>query len=293
MKDLATKLALVLAATPLFVLIRYAFTDTQTGQLLLIGALPFLLIVAAAIGVGLTYLSAKFTIDDMGEIMIAVGTILMVSVVVMVFVTQFSGAIRPYEQFADISGLTVLHTENDEIQQLLVSITEAEADVCNLITRTDKFIQSDVGKAGSDNPALVAQAQEKARAAVGGPLTDCGASWPDVSGAAALTEAANRLTRMEATLKSFTEPELESTYNRTVPCQEGFADVSGESVLAPLKARLAAVQTTIQTQKTKYLKPIDDKNAALQRGEVSDCDKKRGAKVAVTASVTGKTPNKG
>jgi hypothetical protein len=86
---------------------------------------------------------------------------------------------------------------------------------------------------------------------------------------------------------------LQKTYNRTVPCQEGFYDTGSVADVSGLQARLAAVRTEIQTQQTKLLKPIDDKNAALQRGEVSDCDKRRGAKVAVTASSTGKTPNRG
>ncbi len=284
MQNTALLLGLLIAAVPLAVLVYYAFSDAQTGRLLLIGVLPFLLILAASVGVGLTYVSAKFSAADAGEVMFSVATILLVSMTVGIFLRLSCGGIQPYEQFVG----TVTDVSGEEMAQLLADITTTEHDVCELITRTDKFIQSDVGKAGYDNPALVAQAREKAREAVNGPLTDCQTVWPDVSGEAALNEADNRMSRMEATLKSFTGPELESTYNRTVPCQEGFA-----SQIDAARARLTAIQATIQMQKTKYLKPIDDKNAALQRGEVSDCDKKRGAKVAVTASVTGKTPNKG
>ena len=217
------------------------------------------------------------------------GGAVVVTIAVFMVVTLFCQAIRPYEQFVDASGSIVVPTDK-EIDALLKDITDTEAEVCHLITRTDKFIQNDVGKAGQDDPQAVQDAISAARQAVGGPLTDCTTEWPaDVSGAAALDEADNRLTRMEATLKSYTGPEIEKTYNSTVPCQsEGFQDGSGSETemdtFNALKSRLAAVRTTIQTQRTKWIKPIDDKTAALQRGEVSDCDKKRGAKTALAAS---------
>lgn len=234
------------------------------------------------------------------------GGALVVTIAVFMVVTLFCQAIRPYEQFVDGSGSVVVPTAptDAEVTALLKDITDTETEVCHLITRTDKFIQNDVGKAGQDDPQAVQDAISTARQAVGGPLTDCTVEWPDdVSGAAALDEADNRLTRMEATLKSYTGPEIEKTYNTTVPCQsEGFQDGSGSEMdtFTTLKSRLAAVKTTIQTQRTKWLKPIDKKTAALQRGEVSDCDKKRGAKTAMATSnkagpppASGPTPTSG
>ena len=206
---------------------------------------------------------------------------IVVTIAVFMVVTLFCQTIRPYEQFVDASGS--MDPMEAQITALLKDITDTEAEVCHLITRTDKFIQNDVGKAGQDDPQAIQDAISAARQAVGGSLTDCSTEWPaDVSGAAALDEADNRLTRMEATLKSYTGPEIEKTYNATVPCTEGFQN--GSDTFTALKSRLAAVRTTIQTQRTKWLKPIDDKVSALQRGEVSDCDKKRGTKTAMAAS---------
>ncbi len=204
------------------------------------------------------------------------------TVATFMVVTLFCQSIRPYEQFVDISGSTIEPSEAS-IERLLKDITATETDVCNLITRTDKFIQNDVGKAGQDDPQAIRDAIAAARQSVGGPLTDCSIEWPtDISGA--LDEADNRLTRMEATLKSYTGPEIEKTYNATVPCQEGFQNPNSKQMVSELNARLSAIQNTISVQRSKWLKPIDDKTAALQRGEISDCDKKRGAKSAIAAS---------
>ncbi len=290
----ATVLGFLFGAMPLVLVILYAFSDTQTHRLITIGLLPVILVLAAAVLAGAVFAGERFVAGggDVGGIAVSIVTIVVVTAIVLIYVTRVSAAIRPTEQFADVSAAAATAAV-DPVTTLLADITATEKEVCDLITRSDKFIQGDVGKAGQDNPALVVQAQQEARDAVGAPITDCSASWPvDVSGTAALDEAANRIQRMEATVKSFTGPELQKTYNRTVPCQEEFADGAPYDV-SGLQARLDAVRSEIQTQQTKLLKPIDDKNAALQRGEVSDCDKRRGAKVAVTASSTGKTPNRG
>lgn len=249
--------------------------------LLSIGMLPFAVLALAGLAMGAAFIGSKFSAEDIGEITLSVVTIGLIVFAVLIFITRMCVKISPMENFDPSS------TPTDTPQQLLVDIAATEADVCKLITRTDKFIQSDIGKPGHDNPDLVTAAQQQARQAVGAPITDCDAFWPDVSGDAALQEADNRLTRMEMTLKSFTGPEFEKTYDRAVKC-EGFA---GSLDLADLRRRLDVIHDTIGFQQQKYLKPIDDKNAALQRGEVSDCDKKRGSTVAVTASTTGKTPN--
>ena len=259
--------------------------------LLSIGMLPFAVLAIAGLAMGAVFIGSKLSTEDASEIILSVVTIGLIVFAVLIFVTRMCVKIRPVEHFDPTSAPA------DTPQQLLTDITATEGDVCKLITRTDKFIQSDIGKPGYDNPDLVTAAQQQARQAVGGPITDCDAFWPlhpqgrgsmpDVSGDAALQEADNRLTRMEMTLKSLTGPELEKTYDRAVKC-EGFA---GSLDLADLRRRLDVIHDTIGFQQQKYLKPIDDKNAALQRGEASDCDKKRGSKVAVTASTTGQTPN--
>jgi hypothetical protein len=286
----ATVLGFLFGAMPVVLVVLYAFSDAQTHQLIAIGLLPFLLVLGAAVLAGAVFASEKFVAGggDVGGIVVSLVTIIVVTAIVLIYVTRVVVAIRPTERFVDV-GTDV---SSDAVTTLLKDVGAAEKDVCDLITRTDKFIQSDVGKAGHDNPALVTQAQQEARDAIGAPITDCTATGQvDVSGDAAIQEATNRIARLEVTLKSFTGPELQKTYDRTVPCQESF--MNSETDVSGLQARLAAVQTEIQTQQTKLLKPMDDKNAALQRGEVSDCDKRRGAKVAVTASSTGKTPNRG
>jgi hypothetical protein len=197
-----------------------------------------------------------------------------VVLVLLLLACFFCGAIRPTEAFANITTTP----------SLLDDIAAAEKDVCALITRADKFIGSDQGQPGVDDPSLVAAAQQKARDAVGAPITDCAAAGPtDLSGDALLQEADNRITRMEATLKGLTGPEFQSVYNKTVPCTESFSSGPSE---ADLRERLAAVRQTIQDQQSKLLKPIDDKQAAVQRHEVSDCEKRRGANTAMAKSLS-------
>jgi hypothetical protein len=248
---------------------------------LIVSGTPYILIGLSVLFVGAIYAIQNAPTTAIGDVMKDVAMIGMIVFLTLVFVGSFSMMIKPRELFVDGD------TGVNPITQLLAGITAAEKDICNLITRTDSFIQSDIGKPGHDDPQLVTDAQQKARAAVDGPLTDCAAVWSDVSGDAALQEADNRLSRMEGTLKSFTGPELQTTYNKSVPCQtegfsnqtEGFADP-----LTDLQNRLVSVKDTITSQQQKLLKPIDDKTAALKRGEVSDCDKKRGSKGAITAS---------
>lgn len=240
--------------------------DSVNKTIIIIGLLPITIGALVLLGAGFVIATNQVDTALFDQFMVYIVVAWTITLIVFVIVTHTCTSIRPTEAFADGSGSDV---GDDTDTQLLNDITTAEKAVCELITRTDKFIQSDVGQPGVDTPALVSDAQQKARDAVDGGIVDCA----DLSG-----DAANRITRLEATLKSFTGPELQATYNKSVPCQEGFSDSDS------LRARLTAVQATLTSQQQKLLKPIDDKNAALQRGEVSDCDKNRGSKTAVASS---------
>lgn len=247
----------------------------------LVGLAPFAIILGAATVTGLFIFSGRLKPDDVGDLVFAIMMITAAIWVIAIVTQMVCLNFTPYEKFTDAPP----PTHKERVTTLFKGIAAAEKSACSLITRTNKFIAADQGHAGQQNPDLVTQAQAAAVAAAGGPLVDC-----DVSGTQeeTLTDAENRLTRLETTLNAFTGPEIEKTYNNTVPCQpEGFADVSGEK-LGELEKRLDAVQTLIQTQETKYLKPIDQKTEQLRKGQASDCDKQRGAKVAVTTS--NKTP---
>lgn len=144
-------------------------------------------------------------------------------------------------------------------------ITCAELQVRKLITRADAFTEGGLGNDGLKQPQLVANALGKTRASAGGPLIDCS---PGHTG-----DFENRLTRLERTLQSFTEPIFQQAASTSNTC-EGFLD--GPVPTPSNEERIAAILALIQAQQTKYLKPIDDKVAALQRRDVSDCDKKKG-----------------
>jgi hypothetical protein len=166
--------------------------------------------------------------------------------------------VHPREAFQDLSGGNTDAT-------LVADIAAAEEAVCKLITRVDGFLQNDVGAAGQKDPGLVSDAQSRARAGV-----DMVACSADASG-----EAAHRITRLEETLRSFTGPELQRTYDTAMKC-EGF---QGTALQPPpsLRDRLTAVQATLQDQQKRLLAPIDQKTEDLHRGIASDCDKRRGS----------------
>lgn len=200
----------------------------------------------------------------MNSIELAIAAIVLVVVCFTLaswIVTTFCFSVHPIETFV-----------SDSLEALLGDITKTEGSICTLITRTDKFIEADQGKAGQDDPSRVSAAQSAARAAVAGGVTVCPATGTDGD---TLADAENRIARIEGTLSGFTGPELQKTYENQVPCRESFQNPGPD--LETLRQRLTAVQATLRAQEINWLKPVDDKNAALQRGDVSDCDKRRGA----------------
>jgi len=162
----------------------------------------------------------------------------------------------------------------DPLQTLFHGIGDAEDAVCKLITRTDEFIQGDVGNPGIQNPTLVTDAQNQARQSVGGSITICPATGiPETE---TLQDADQRMQRLEATLKSFSGPRIQKVWQQSVECFVPLnADINGPS-LASLQDRLKVVQDAIALQQGKWIKEIDAKKEALQRGEASDCDKQKG-----------------
>lgn len=185
--------------------------------------------------------------------------------------------IHPREAFEDVEPA-------DPLQTLFSEIGDAEDAVCKLITRTDEFIQGDVGNPGIQNPTLVTDAQNQARLSVGGSITICPATGiPETE---TLQDADQRMQRLEATLKSFSGPRIQKVWQQSVECFVPLnADINGPS-LASLQERLKVVQTAIALQQGKWIKEIDAKKEALQRGEASDCDKQKGIAAQKASSGT-------
>lgn len=237
-----------------------------------------------AILFGFYYVASKLDINDMYYVFTCLGIMIVITLAVLVLVKNTCQVIHPTERFDNTPiPLTTF------IQQILAT----EKEVCLLITQTDKFIQGDQGSAGHKDPTLVEAAQQKARAAVVDPLTkavvpltDCGTPW-DAS------EVANRISRLELTLKMFTGPEIQKTYNSTVPCNESFVSGSGpvepvEMADPALVQRLAAINEVINMQRTQWLVPINQKIKDLRSGKASSCDKKKGS-TAGQAAISSKT----
>ena len=179
--------------------------------------------------------------------------------------------------------------EEDPLQTLFQGIGAAEDAVCKLVTRTDEFIQGDVGNPGIQNPSLVKDAQNQARLLVGSSITICPATGiPETE---TLQDADQRLLRLEATLKSFSGPRIQKVYQQSVECFVPLnAEIGGPGIVL-LQARLTAVQEAIALQQGKWIGAIDAKKAALQRGEASDCDKKKGVAAQAASQAPSSPPS--
>ena len=218
---------------------------SRDNNILIIGFLPFLLILSAALVVGATFIFSKLTAEAATEIISAVASILLLVMLVLIFVSQLCLRISPVEHFMD-------------------AMADAEAKVCTLVVAVNKYIQSDLGQSGHDNPALVSTAQANAAAAVIGGITVCPAPID-------LT-ADERLTRMEQTLTQLVEPQLKIAYNKAMTC-EGFA--------ASTEDRLAAIHQMVDTLTKQYIDPLNQKVEDLKSGKLSDCERRKGASTAL------------
>jgi hypothetical protein len=257
--------------------------------LLSLGLSPFIIMLLAAAVIGLGMLYKLFTPEDLTTLALLIAGVWLFVVLILLFVTNVCGAINPRELFADGDGSA---TAADPYQALIRDITLAETDVCLLMTRTDQFVISSVSTPGANNQVAQVTAVEAARAPTGGMITVCPSTWPKdlTDHDAVLGEAANRLTRMESTLKNYTEPQLLKTYKQVVPCESFAVDEAEEqrlTVLGQLRDRLDAINAMITAQKKNLLRPVDNKQKELKAGHASDCDKAKGAKyMAKNASST-------
>lgn len=279
----------------------FAAVGTLTG-FSLIGGTAIIIALLTGLVVAWTYITSRFTQEDAIDLGLAVAVILSGVISVMLFVCMFCSTIHPTERFVG-TGPGDSVSANTPSDTLLNGITDAEQKVCELIQRTDKYIESDVGKPGQDDPSLVVAAQRKARTNVpGGTLIDCTVGSPEPT----LLDADARLTLLENTLKWFTGPELEATYKKSMAGCEGFSTSSvlegfdtatsppaPVADLAALQKRLDTIMSEIADQHRQYLDPMDKQTERLNRGEVSDCQKKMGANAGADAAAASKRPPPG
>jgi hypothetical protein len=254
-----------------------------------IGLIPFMIIAAGMIAICLVTVIARVPLDVVGEIAVAVGTIGLIVLCVLLFISHVCLRIQPVEHFV---SETRSQTENPT--SFLDALAKTEADVCKLVDDTNNYIQSDVGAPGISTPELVTVAQEKAVAAVPGPIVTCPPS--SSSNKESLTPV-QRLERLEMTLNQFVEPEFKSACLKAGVCSagEGFEDGSDDSDGSPtdpvvLQRRLAAVNAKVRTLTVTYLDPMNKKKEDLQKGQASDSDKQKGAASAVVP-VTPSSPS--
>ena len=243
-----------------------------------IGMLPFMLILGGVLFVGIVSILMKTPNEIITEIIVTAGIIVTIVVVILLFISHFCLRIYPVELFEDTPPTS---------SSFLDRLTKAEADVCKLVDETNNYIQADVGPPGISTPELVTVAQQKAVAAVPGPIVSC----PPPSGDKESLTPVQRLERMEMTLSQFVEPEFKSACVKAGVCSagEGFQDGSDGSDTDPvvLQRRLDAVNAKIKTLTVTYLDPMKKKQEDLQKGQASDSDKQKGAAASVVPSSSG------
>ena len=220
------------------------------------GALPYIYVVVALVLVGTILFLSKLNDQDAIEIVLAVGTIFLLVITVLLFVSNICFSIAPRERF-----------ESNTVPIDLDEVARLEAAVCKQMAEVDIFLLSSVGPAGQEpGSTRVAEAQSNARRRAN-PVTPC--NKDPLTPENVLT----RIQQMGRTLTLFIEPVLKKTLDAT-KC-EGFEDISMVYTLADIKQLLADYQTT-------YLDPIHTMQKELQSGIASDCIKAKGASTAAT-----------
>jgi len=255
--------------------------------------IPYVLISGAILLFGVVTLLMKVDEELASEMIFNIGLILLGVLFVVMIVGNVCMTIHPVEHFSHpvehfshpVEHFSAANDSNGSngnkiMKSLFADIASSEKDVCTLITRSNEFIQSDVGPPGVDDPTLVSAAIEKARVAAGGELTDCATTGP-VSGQ--LKEAENRIVRLEHTIQGFTRAPIGNAYEHSDTCGNiKIAAVAGppgiSGAITPIDILIVRLKNIIRmiTEQKLWLKKIDDKREALQRGEVSDCDKALG-----------------
>jgi len=256
---------------------------SRDQSVFLIGTLPFLLIIGAFIVMGVFFFFVQLTAADITELLIAMGTIWLVVMLVLIFVTQVCMAISPRENFAS--------DQETPVQKVFDDFNNTETTVCTMIGNVVEFIKNKVGKKGEDDPSLYTQAINDAIGKVDGPITSCPAGGTPTS----VDDVNDRLSRMQDTLDQFIRPVLKDTYDITFD-QKGCDNFVGNLLVEPfddtqeevgmIMSGLPAIQNTIASLTGQYLGPIQQKQKDLKSGKASDCDKKKGAKKANSSSLS-------
>ena len=194
---------------------------------------------------GIIFVVVQLDTNTIVELLIATGTIWLIVLATLLFVGMMCASIQVRELFIDVSR---------------ESLGALEQQVCGLMTTSDKFITNDVGQPGQDNPVVLANAQAAARGKA--PVPVCQLSPAELE---------DRISRMENALINFTGPQIQKTYDQTVPCTEGFVGSFAD--------RLQAIKEAVDRQ-NGILAPIQKKEADVKAGILSECEKKKGAKKA-------------
>ena len=234
--------------------------------LLGMGLFPFAVILLGGLILFVAFLFWRLSANDMTEILLSVGTIWLIVIFVMFFVAWSCASIQVREGFGDIT--------KDDLEAL-------EKQVCTLMASSDSYITNDVGQAGQDDPAVLEKAKRDARGS---------GTMPECSMTPAVIE--DRISRMERALGVFTGPQLKKTYDKTVPCKEGFDSPGSGSPgsSGSFEDRLKMIKETINNQTKQHLGPIQQKEADVKAGKLSDCEKKKASSTAVLGSGSGSGP---
>ena len=243
------------------------------------GILPLWILIVVGAWWGLSRLIQQVGVRDLSNLVAVLVLVSLVVVTVMFAICYTCRNIMPTEAFAANSDLSALSKE----------LMATEKDICELVTRADKYVESKMGKEGQDNPAALAERIKRLHADAGaGGVLICGGVTPSEI---TVKYIAGRISLMEQTLMRFTLPVFQDSYKAVFACEieAGAAtpDITIPSInpqLDTLPERLSRVQEFARQQRTRLLDVMDRKEADTRAGRVSECDMKRGSDAAVDSS---------
>jgi len=257
-----------------------------------IGFTPFLLVLAGFLAVAIVSVFLRTPSELITKTLTEMGAIWFVTAMVMILVTQVCLNVRPTEAFTSAPVET---------------FNALEADTCNLIRTVIQYKQGEIGSAGLNNPLLVADAIHEMTVRVNGPMTECTPKGQgqdqgqadslqpllvptgvQVSEDMFFSDPAaiqDRLDRMERTLTDFVLPQAKTSFLALNTCglpakpiPEPPAKPQMTDTTQPaLVDTITYLQTLSDYIHRQFIDPIEQKQADLKAGRLSDCDRQKGA----------------
>ena len=239
--------------------------------------IPFIIVIAALIATYLYLFLLATPSKIMTDFMLVIAIVVLIIICVLFFVANTCTTIHPRELF------------------VVSDINAVERNVCSMMSDVIGFKQ---GELGLTDPIQVADMVHGMVGAVDGTLTQCiqdpsifvKRSW--IPEGIVITDdmfntqsdlVADRVARMDRSLRQFVEPQAARTFAATKTCEsfESFASFDSfepftsfdQNPNQKINEQIESVRRLAATIQSQYLAPIQRKQDDLRAGKLSDCDR--------------------